>query len=275
MKLRSLCYFSLAAAAFLPLVAQQQQAIPPTQTNTQNYRRVAPQPQTPPPCGHVGTAPCETGPAAVTIPPGATADQIFDLGMAAYGQRKFSIASGYMEKAAAMGHTRAQASLGLDFVNAKGEPKDLKKAVYWLTLAADKGHKTAQAQLGDLYEDGDGVEQDVTKAFHYHSLSAAQRWWQAELRLGLEYELGYGTPHNRATALMWLDRATSDGKDGLSQNMAVMLRRSDTPARFNDMNALAGYLGKLLGQAYEDSLPKFPPGKNCKEHYPTGLYFCT
>jgi TPR repeat protein len=32
-----------------------------------------------------------------------------------------------MERAAALGHTRAQAALGLDYVHGKGEPKDLKR----------------------------------------------------------------------------------------------------------------------------------------------------
>jgi TPR repeat protein len=152
--------------------------------------------------------------------------------------------------------------------------------MYWLNLAAEKGHRVAEAELGDLYEDGDGVPQDLTKAFHYHQLGAAQGWWQAELRLGLEYELGYGTPRSRAEALRWLDRATNDGRDGLSQGLAIMLRRSDTPARFRDLDQLAGYYGRLLGQAYLDSLPKIPAGKNCREHYIPGgsaqsTYFCS
>jgi TPR repeat protein len=189
------------------------------------------------------------------------------MGSQAYAQRRFSIAAGYMERAAAMGHTRAQAALGGDFVRGTGEPKDLAKAIYWLTLAADKGHRVAQAELGDLYEEGDGVPQDLTKAFHYHQLGAAQGWWQAELRLGLEYELGYGTPRSRAEALRWLDRATNDGQDGFSQGLAIMLRRSDTPTRFRDMDELFRHYGTLVGPP---PTPPIPPGKNCREHYIPG-----
>ncbi len=232
----------------------------------------AQQPQSGPPCGHYLTPPCAVAPGSVNIPPGATADQIFDLGSRAYARRQFPLAAAYMERAAAMGHTRAQASLGLDYARATGVPKDLTKAVYWLTLAADKGHRVAQAELGDLYEEGDGVPVNLTKAFNYHKLGAAQRWWQAELRLGLEYELGYGTPRNRATAIFWLDRAAADGKDGMSQQLAAMLRRSDTPARFKDMNELTAHFSYLAGQVYTVSLPRIPPGKNCNERY--GTYAC-
>ena len=170
-----------------------------------------------------------------------------------------------MEKAAAMGHTRAEASLGLDYVNGTGEPKDPAKAVYWLTLAANKGHRVAEAQLGDLYEDGQ-VEPNLTRAFHYHLEGAQQHWWQAEMRVGLDYELGYGTPRSRQVAIEWLTRAMNDGHDGFSQQMITMLRRSDTPARFRDMDDLGEHFSKLVGDASRASLPHSPPGKNCHEH---------
>jgi len=230
------------------------------------------QPRTGPPCGHYATKPCASVPDAVAIPAGATADQIFELGSRAFAQRRYSAAAGYMERAAAMGHTRAQASLGLDFVRGDGEPKNLEKAVYWLTLAADKGHRVAQAELGDLYEEGEGVPQNLTRAFHFHKLGAEQHWWQAELRAGLDYELGYGTPRDRATAIVWLNRAAADGRDGLSQQLAAMLRRSDTPPRFKDMADLSAHFRALAGQAYRNSLPTFPRGKNCNERY--GIYAC-
>jgi hypothetical protein len=261
MEFRSVCKISLAAA-LLPVIAWTQGG----------YTPVAQQPQKGPPCGHYGTPPCAATPENVTIPPGATADQIFDLGSQAYAQRRWAVAAGYMERAAAMGHTRAQAALGLDFVKGQGEPKDMVKAVHWLTLAADKGHRVAEAELGDLYEEGDGVPVDLTKAFRYHKLGADQRWWQAELRLGLEYELGYGTPRSRTEALRWLDLAAGDGHDGLSQQLAVMLRRSDTPARFKDMDELTAHFSQLVGHAYQASLPRIPAGKNCNERY--GIYVC-
>jgi TPR repeat protein len=245
-----------------------QQAIPPASSNRGNYTPVAPQPQHGPPCGHYGTPACPSAasaPAAVSIPAGATADQVWEMGQAAFARGQYAVAAGYMEKAAAMGNVRAQSALGLAYVNGKGEPKDITKAVYWLTLAADKGNRGAQAQLGDLYQEGDGVPQDLAKAFHYHLASAKQGFWKGEQRVGLDYELALGTAHDRPQAIYWLSKATTDGQDGLSQQIVTMLRRSDTPARFRNIDEMGAYFGKLVGDAYAASLPKVGPG--CHDHY--------
>jgi len=226
-----------------------------------SYRPVAPQPQKGPPCGHYGTAPCPEAVENVTIPPNATPDQLFDLGQRALSQRRRSASFQYMLAAAEKGHTRAQAAVGLDYVNGKGTAVDLQKAIVWLSKAADKGHRVAQAQLGDIYEDGDGIPLDFAKAFRYHSLGAAQGWWQAELRLGLDYELGYGTSHNRAAALQWLNRAMVHGQDGLSQDLISMLGRPDCPPRFASEPAMWNHLGKLRGEA----MPKFSGKSGCRD----------
>ena len=96
------------------------------------------------------------------------------MGQNAFARGQYSAAAGYMEKAAAIGQVRAQSALGLAYVNGKGEPKDITKAIYWLTLAAEKGNRGAQAQLGDVYQEGNGVAQNVGKLFQYHLASAKQ-----------------------------------------------------------------------------------------------------
>jgi hypothetical protein len=128
--------------------------------------------QSGPPCGHYRTPACQSGPASVNIPANMSAEDCFQRESQAYAQRQYSVSAAYMERAAALGNTRAQAALGLDYVNGTGEPKDLHKAVHWLTLAADKGHRVAQAQLGDLYEEGDGVPVDSDQGI---PLSQARR----------------------------------------------------------------------------------------------------
>jgi TPR repeat protein len=262
----------------LPTACAAAQNIPPASSNRDYYQPV-PQSQQPRssgiPCGHYGTPPCasSTTPAEVAVPYGATADQLFDLGSQAYARRQYPQAAGYMEKAAAMGHVRAQASLGLDYVNGTGEPRDMERAIYWLNLAASRGHRVAQAQLGDIYEEGNGVPQNLSKAFQYHLAGARQGWWQAEMRVGLDYELGYGTPRSRATAIQWLNKATTDGHDGASQQLSAMLRRTDTPARFRDMDDLTGYFSRLQGATQAASLPHFPPGKSCHEHSNTAAAY--
>jgi TPR repeat protein len=206
----------------------------------------------------------------VNIPAGATDEQIFMMGARAFQQHQNDLAAAYMQTAAELGNVRAEAALGLDYVNGTGEPKDPQRAIHWLSLAADRGHRVAEAQLGDMYEEANGVAQDLTRAFRYHLASAQQHWWQAEFRVGLEYELGYGTPHNRATAIEMLDRAVVDGHDGLSQQMSAMLRRNDTPARFRDLDDLLAHFSQLQAQAFRNAtMPHFPPGKHCYEHSST------
>jgi Sel1 repeat len=213
------------------------------------YRPVAPLPQAGPPCGHYLTPPCATPTQAqVTIPPGASADQLTEMGLKAFAARQYSVAAGYFERAAAQGQIRAEAALGLMYVNGKGEPQDERKAVYWLTKAADAGHRVAEAQLGEFYEHGTGgVSMDIAKAVRYYHQSAAQHWWQAEYSLGVDYELGVGVGRSRATAIQLLNRAAADGQDGLSQDLVAMLERADTP-RFATIDQMSAYLNSLRGR---------------------------
>src|ERR1700721_2325537 len=104
----------------VPAAAQQYNAVPPSGSSGY-YIPVAPQRQSGPPCGHYMTPPCPTAAPAkvhVDIPADATADEIFDMGVKAYGRKRFSTALPYFERAAEMDHTRAQAALGLMYLNA-------------------------------------------------------------------------------------------------------------------------------------------------------------
>jgi hypothetical protein len=127
----------IAISNLLP--AQAPTKVPPAQSNPGYYRPVAPTPQKGPPCGHYGTPPCpvvEPPPESVNIPPGATPDQIFDMGVEYDKRRQHGAAAVCFQKAAEMGHVRAEAAIGLKYTNAKGVPKDLGKAFYWLGKAA-------------------------------------------------------------------------------------------------------------------------------------------
>jgi TPR repeat protein len=213
------------------------------------YRPVAPvRAPNQPTCGHYGMKPCpvESAPAAVDIPPGATAEQLLDLCLKAYARKAYGVASAYCQPAADKGNTRAQASLGLMFMHGYGEPKDLKKALYWLTIAADKGHRVAQYQVGEFYEDGEGVPVDLAKTIHYYNLSAAQHYAIAERSLGVMTELGIGVPRSRPKAIALLKRAMVDGQDGFSQDLVTMLERPDTP-RFANADEMSAWFAKLRG----------------------------
>ena len=221
------------------------------------YRPVPVHPQTGPPCGHYGGKPCPVAnaPAAIQIPPGATAEQLLDSCLKAYARKDYAVASAYCQPAADKGNTRAQAALGLMFMHGYGEPKDPHQALYWLTKAADKGHRVAQYQVGEFYEDGEGVPIDIVKTIHYYRLSAAQHYATAERSLGVLTELGIGVPHNRPAAIALLKRAMVDGQDGFAQDLVTMLERSDTP-RFRNADEMSAWFAKLRGEA----MPKYSGG---------------
>ena len=50
--------------------------------------------------------------------------------------------------------------LGLTYRDGKGVTQDLKKALYWYEKAAEMGHARAQSNLGQMYGNGEGVAQD-------------------------------------------------------------------------------------------------------------------
>jgi Sel1 repeat len=228
----------LGAVVFGSAAAQQQAPLPPSGSGGY-YRPVTPQPQQGPPCGHYGTAPC---PAQVNIPPGASAEALFEMGARALQQHQAAAAAAYFEASANMGYVRAEAALGFDYVNGDGKPKDLEKGVHWLTLAAQQGSRGAESQLGQFYEEGTGVPKDQAKAIALYKASAEQHFFQAERALGLDYEFGNGVPHSRTQALDLLKRAANDGNDANSAKLYNALLHAPATKHFADFDQLIAYM---------------------------------
>ncbi len=192
------------------------------------------------PCGGYMMAPCKA--AGVSIPEGATGEQVYQMAAQAEAAHQPSnVVMGYIEKSAQMGYVRAQAALGEDYLNGKGQPKDAQKAFYWLNLAADQHSRAAQDLMGEFYEDGKAVAHDQAKAIHYFTLSAAQHYGPAELDLGLDYEFGRGVAHSRAQAIAYLKRAAADGNDQIAANYANALSRAPASSRFTSESQLAAF----------------------------------
>ena len=53
----------------------------------------------------------------------------------------------FLAKAANAGHPRAQATLGLSYLQATGVPQNDRLAAFWLQKAAAEGHRAAEYQL--------------------------------------------------------------------------------------------------------------------------------
>jgi hypothetical protein len=227
---------SFAFAAF-PLEAQQMQQAPPS-GSVGNRIPVAPQPYQRA-CGTVATDVCKV---PVTIPPGATGEQVYQMAAKAEQQGRKGEALSYLEKSAEMGYVRAQAAVGIDYANGKGEPHDPQKAVYWLGLAAKQGSRGAQDKLGAIYEDGDGVPKDQAKALQYYHLAAAQHDTDAEFALGIDYEFGRGVEHDRAKAIQYLRQSSVDGKDADGTELANVLAAAPASMHFHNFDEITAYL---------------------------------
>jgi hypothetical protein len=160
------------------------------------------------PCGHEDSGVC---PVDVPIPPGATGEQLYQLGRQ-QDQRHLAEAVAYLTASANLGYGPAEGALGTAYVmGGNGVRNDAVKGVHLLELAAAQGERGAAVYLGMEYEDGDnGVMHNQAKAIFYLKQAAAEHHSVAEHRLGLDYEIGNGVPHDRALAIQYLRRASAD-----------------------------------------------------------------
>jgi Sel1 repeat len=124
------------------------------------------------PCGHEDSGVC---PVDVPIPPGATGEQLYQLGKQ-QDQRHLAEAIAYLTASANLGYGPAEGALGTAYVmGGNGVRHDAVKGVNLLELAAAQGQRGAAVYLGMEYEDGDnGVPHNQAKAIFYLKQAAAE-----------------------------------------------------------------------------------------------------
>ena len=91
----------------------------------------------------------------------------YALGKLLQSQNRMGEAVSWYEKAAAQGNSYAAYRLGKLYLEGKDVPKDVPKAVAYLTDSAEHGNQYAQYILGKLYLTGQGVKQDREQAWGY------------------------------------------------------------------------------------------------------------
>jgi hypothetical protein len=224
--------FTMPAAS-----AQQTQQVPPSGYSG-NYRPVPQQPYQRK-CGTIATDVCPTD---VTVPPGATGEQVYQMAVQAQQQGRRNDAMGYLIKSADLGYARAQSAIGIDYADGKGMTHDPRKAVYYLGLAAQQGNRGAQAKLGEIYELGEGVPADQARAIELYKASAAQHDSDAEFALGVDYEFGNGLPRNRSLAIQYLRQSSADGGDTYGSDLAGVLARVPPSRQFHSFDELFAYM---------------------------------
>ena len=98
----------------------------------------------------------------------------YALGKLLQSQNRMDEAVSWYEKATAQGNACAAYCLGKLYLEGKDVPKDIPKAVAYLTDSAEHGNQYAQYILGKLYLTGQGVKQDREQAWAYFYESAEQ-----------------------------------------------------------------------------------------------------
>lgn len=121
------------------------------------------------------------------------------------------------------GDPAAMGILGLLYEKGAGCPKNLDKALNWLTQGAKKGDAAAENNLGFLYFQGMGVKEDDLEAFRWFKKAAVQGLASAQSNLGLMFARGAGVPKDLPTALDWFRKASDQDDLDAQVNLAQML----------------------------------------------------
>ncbi|MCE9551496.1 MAG: sel1 repeat family protein [Betaproteobacteria bacterium] len=131
-------------------------------------------------------------------------------------------AAEWYEKAAVQGHVKAQAGLGMLYVNGDGVPRDYVKGVDWLQKAAVQGNADAQLNLGWLYRDGKGIPKDATRALEWWQNAAERGFAHAQFTLGVIYNKGEIVPRDVAKAVEYWQLAVTQGYPDAQFNLGSM-----------------------------------------------------
>lgn len=111
----------------------------------------------------------------------------------------------WIRKAAKKGHTQAMCEMGDYYTDSYDEfPNNIKKVIYWYTLAADMGDKEAMYQLGVTYFNSKKIELSF-KYFNKYKNNEG-RYERVDYYIGWMYYYGYGTDQNYKKARKWLKK---------------------------------------------------------------------
>ena len=122
----------------------------------------------------------------------------YALGRLLEEQKRTEEAVTWYKKAAAQGNPAAACRLGKLYLQGEQVPKDVTKALEYLTASAKEGSPFAQYTLGKLYLMGKDVEQDREKAYRWFEMAAEQG--NPHARFFLEHAGESQSPHLLLTA---------------------------------------------------------------------------
>lgn len=101
---------------------------------------------------------------------------------------------GFFKEAAAHGHARAMAEVGLMLSNGDGAPRDLAQAAAWLKRSAEAGSTEGMILYAECLLGGKGVVVNEAEAASLYTQAAALGSLPAKVHLARMYQKGIGMP---------------------------------------------------------------------------------
>jgi len=120
-------------------------------------------------------------------------------------------AAAWVEAAARLGHTEAQAVLGQWLLDGRGIERDAVQALHWFLCAAQSGHAMAMNMAGRCHEQGWGTAVDAGKAAHWYQQAVRRGLPQAQYNLANLYASGQGVARDHARAVELYQQAAGQG----------------------------------------------------------------
>ncbi|PYG84290.1 hypothetical protein LY28_03685 [Ruminiclostridium sufflavum DSM 19573] len=173
-------------------------------------------------------------------------------------QEEFKSAIQYLQKAAANENERckpiralSQYALGKIYLEGKYIPKDINKAIVYLTQSAEQKNEWAAYRLGKLYLLGNDVPKDIEKALTYLTKSAVLGNQFAQYILGKLYLLGKDVPKDKELAIKWLTLSAEHG----NEYAKFLLDNMD---KFREPSVALGISRMMyhMGRMFENNVPQ-------------------
>ena len=134
--------------------------------------------------------------------------------------------------------------------------KRTEEAVTWYERAAAQGNPAAAYRLGKLYLQGEQVPKDVTKALEYLTASAKEDSPFAQYTLGKLYLMGKDVEQDREEAYRWFEMSAGQGNP-YAQFFLDHFGETQSPHLLLTATRLLRQLGQIF---QENSVPPVPPG---------------
>ena len=127
--------------------------------------------------------------------------------------------------AAENGNGDAQWNIGILYLSGLNAlvPKDVEKAVYWLTKSAEQGHERAQLNLYFVHRDGEGVPRDQIVAGQWLIKASDAGLKQADRELASIYMFGGIFEADDGKANVYLQKLADEGDPWAQYNFAINL----------------------------------------------------